>query len=427
MKLHTTVRGTRAACPRLNRAARRAPAWLALALACFAAAISARAESVASTNRFLFIVDMSAGMKPLDAAVRETAFDLVFSGARGHMTNGDTFGLWVVNDRNDTSFGIDVWKARHGVETGAKAAMHVREHSYRGQARLDLAMADALRVVKNVGDLTIVLISNGETPLSGTPFDEAINAKYREIAPEMKRAKVTLNTVLVAQDGELAAWTVNAPEFLIDVPSVPRKQKAAKVEVTSTADEPATRSVIAAPPVRVQSGVIERPRPAVAPIIITKETVAKERRVFQAMTSTASNEIAPPVTNVAASIAPATSGNVRTNITTNVVAAVPPTNVIVPSAVVHVAPTNATKSNEAPATVVKVENTNAVAAIAPSSPALTKADAASSPSRVFHPLLWAAIGAGAALLVVLAIVLAMRSRRHEPSLISQAIAQQRTS
>jgi len=44
-------------------------------------------------------------------------------------------------------------------------------------------------------------------------------------AQNMKRAKVTLNTALVAQDGEFVAWGVNSPDFLIDVPYVAPKPK----------------------------------------------------------------------------------------------------------------------------------------------------------------------------------------------------------
>ena len=193
--------------------------WLAF-LTCFAAVFAAGAgePSARSANRFLFILDTSSAMKPLELTVRETVFDFIYSGVHGRMTNGDTYGIWLASNENDTSFAMETWRPKYNVELGARATVHVKEHGYKGKARLDLALTDALRVVKRIQDLTIVIVSNGETPLAGTPFDEEINARFRELAPLLKTEKKTLNTVLVAQDGAVVAWAVNSPTELLNLP-----------------------------------------------------------------------------------------------------------------------------------------------------------------------------------------------------------------
>lgn len=411
--------------------------WLAFALtlvACLVISPRAVAQPSTSSNRFLFVVDTSAGMKPFDGALRETVFDLVYSGARGHMTNGDSFGIWTINEQNDTSFTLDVWKAKHSVESAARATWHVKERGFKGRARLDLAFADAARVVQSVEDLTLILVSNGETPVSGTPFDAEINAKFLELAPQMKRAKGTLNTVLIAQDGVFVAWAVNSPEFLIEVPYVAPKPKKPKVELAAktNAPLPVAATSQAAPPAKA--------RAAAANIVITKETVAQEKRTYQAMTASASTPeplASIPATNtpapfVATSAAPVVVAltNAAAPRASNVV--VLATNLPAPAAVAPplvVAATNPVPVSNAVVAVVKPAVTNAAAlvpiATPPAAPLPAPVRAEAPAATSFRPMVWAAFGAGLALAGVLAVYFVIRSRRVEPSLISEAIAQER--
>jgi len=408
-------------------------------LACFVVVFSGAAQPSTSSNRFLFIVDTSLAMRPFADAVRETMFDLIYSGVRTHMTNGDTYGVWLVADQNDTSFPMETWKSRHAVEGGARVTMHLKERAYKGRARFDVALADATRVVKNIGDLTVVLVSNGETPIAGTPFDAEINAQFRELAPKMKRAKATLNTALVARDGAFVAWAVNSPEYLIEVPSVAPKPKPAKVELVVKTNAPApaapaiAKATPATVPVAADSPVFVKPRATGTPIVITRETVAQEKREFQSMTAAAiSNEPpVPPATNTVAVAAPAkmTMAAAPTNSPTATTS-----NVITTSArsqPVLAPQTNPPVAVEPPPAEILV--TNAVVAAAPSSPvAPTKGSARPFPPPAapregtgLRPMMWIGFGAGATFLLILAGFLFGRSRRHEPSLISQALVQQR--
>jgi hypothetical protein len=406
----------------LRHRARKRIGALLLFLSLFAAA---GAES-ASAKRFLFIIDTSAGMKPLEMPLRETLFDLIYSGARGHMTNGDTYGVWLVSDRNDTSFPMEVWKHKFVVEIAAKAVSHMKDHGFKGKSHLELAVADANRIVQNVEDLTVILVSNGETPLVGTPFDEQINARFAELAPAMKTAKATLNTVLIAQDGKFVAWTVNSPEFLIDVPRVAPKPKRARTEhgIAKTSSPDTNANVAAA---------VAAPKARIAPIIITKESVAAARRDYLSSSSTSNPPDAPTVaTNVTNAILVAdatvasptlTTTNVaivaetnKTNaITVKAEPVVPFTNVarVVATAIAETIVTNPFPAHSHPAGASGV--------------AMTPVSNVGQPSGTNLILVCAGAGAGGAILVVLCAMYLARFRRQEPSLISQAIARERLS
>ena len=361
----------------------------------------------AEGKRFLFIVDTSASMKPLEMPLRQTLFDLIYSGARGHMTNDDTYGVWLVGEKNNTSFPMESWKEKFAVEIAAKAVSHAKDHGLKGRANLTLALADASRIVKNIGDLTVVLISNGETPLLGTPFDDAINASFRELAPVMKAAKATVNTALVAQDGKFVAWAANSPQFLLDVPYVAPKAKPLKAE------PPVTAPVAVAKPAKV---VAAPPRLAANSIIITKDSVAEERRSYVSSSTITSAPPAPvvvAVTNVASEPLALSSTNAVTATATNL-----NSNVLAQSA----APTNPV-TNSAPATATavvvtqEIKSTNAAVA-----PAVTPVATGREWSFIF---LCAGAGAGGAFVIVLAVLFFTRASRREPSLISQAIARER--
>lgn len=367
----------------------------------------------ASSNRFLFIVDASAAMKPLETKLRETVFDLIYSGMRGQMTNGDTYGVWLVNGQNNTSFPMETWKHKHILELAAGAASYVKTNGAKGKAHLEVAFADVQNVLKNVGDLTVILVTDGSTPIMGTPFDDAINARWQALAPGLKRAKATLNTVLVAQDGAFVAWAANSPEFLIEIPYVVPKPKPARVNVAVTKTNASEPDSAAVNPSVLNSVAAVKPRIATTPIIITKESVALERRSYQSMTTAAEVPSAPVLTNSITPISAATT-NATAASTTNI------SSVVAAKAPVETAPTNVAPAIAA-APIKKVEPV-ALATVALTPIHSPSEESSSSGTTLRAALLWAGVGAGAMLGLVMVVMILRRS--PEPSLISQALARE---
>lgn len=365
------------------------------------------AEPARTPNRFLFVIDTSAGMKPFESSVREAMFDFIYSGLRGQMTNNDTYGLWLVNEQNDTSFPMETWRQKFTVEMAAKTGAHIKNHGFKGRLNLNQVQADLGNVIKNVDDLMIILITNGETPISGTPFDDAINVRFRELATGRKKVKAAIFTTFAARDGVLHTWAPSSPEGEIRFPVMPPRPKVAKAEV-------AAETLVAAPPSALVP-VPAKPKAAAPSIIITKESVAQEKKSYQAMTTIVTNEpvavpaVAHPVVVQTPPPAPHAVSDiplVESKPVTVVTNPVPPA----PGAVVKNAPT-APETNMAMAVTVT-----------PPSPVNAAAIPAAPPVGA---VLWAVIGAGSALICVLVGFLACRSRRPTPSLISQSLVRER--
>lgn len=366
----------------------------------------------AEGKRILFIIDTSAGLKAMEMPLRETLFDLIYSGARGNMTNGDTFGVWLAGEKNDTSFPMETWKEKFAVEMGAKAVSHMKDRGFKGRGNLALALADVNRILKDVGDLTVILVSNGETPLAGTPFDEPINARFRELAPVMKTAKATVNTTLVAQDGKFVAWALNSPQFLLDVPYVAPKPRLLVTEPPAAVAAPVTQPAkVVAPP----------PRLAANSIIITKDSVAEERRSYVSSATTASpppaGRVATAATNAPVTPVALTASNVVAAVSTNL------TNSAAVQAAAPAPPVASLASATAAVAVVTSETKVTAPAVAPAT--ISSVPPEASARDLSFIFLCAGAGAGGAFVIVLGVLFFTRAGRREPSLISQAIARER--
>ncbi len=404
------------------------------------------AQPATSSNRFLFIVDVSAGMKPFDKGVRDSVFDLIFSGVRGALTNGDTYGLWLVNDRNDTSFPMELWKLKFAMENATKATLYVKSRGFKGKPGLNAAFADAARVVENVKDLTVILISNGETPIHGTPFDEMINDAFLNLAPAMRRNKATLNTTLSARDGKFVGWAVNSPDFLVVLPEIPKRVKLAEAPVVrakTNSVAASTNVTVAAPAapaplrpaIKTAEAIHEPPsRVTAKPIIITRESVAQEQASYHTASSSvmggipdmsvtngsvAGNDSAARVPSLPGGNATYAIPRVSNGLTVAEPLSIPLTNL------------STVSSNEAKlatnlALAPPISATNSLPATVSSSvSAPPPASASNSPGLMFWLALALAAAAGATIASFFMIFL--RSRKHEPSLISRAAARERMS
>src|SRR5262245_13940589 len=77
-------------------------------------------------ERFLFIVDISAGMEDLQAANEATLYDLLRKGIDGQMQTGDTYGLWTFNKETKAGqFPMRVWEAKKAMQQGTIAAAFI--------------------------------------------------------------------------------------------------------------------------------------------------------------------------------------------------------------------------------------------------------------------------------------------------------------
>jgi hypothetical protein len=169
-----------------------------------------------------------------------------------------------------------------------------------------------------------------------------------------------------------------------------------------------------------------KPKATAPAIIITKESVAQEKKSYQSMTAIPTNEAvtAPVTTNAMVAQAPPSA--------TNAISALPVAESKPAAVAVKTAPSTPTNKlavaalKSEPILAEPIALAAAVAApVAPASPSPLIHAATTPAGTPAGALLWAVIGAGGALICVLVVFLAYRSRRPAPSLISQSLVRER--
>ncbi|MBI1839229.1 MAG: hypothetical protein HYR88_00045 [Verrucomicrobia bacterium] len=209
-------------------------------------------------NRYLLIVENSASMEKRDEGLRQTVFDVVNTGLRGRMESGDTFGIWTFNVTVDNRFPMQVWEGASRLDLGTRVNTFLRNQGYHKRGRLDAVMIDVSAVGESVGELTVVLFTDGNDRMEGTPFDREINALYRQLSSPVAKQKLPLLTGLTIRGGQYVAYSVVAAGDPLTLPPPPERLRPKQ--------SPASRNPRTAVAIATNA-----PARRVAPIIMSKD------------------------------------------------------------------------------------------------------------------------------------------------------------
>jgi len=199
-----------------------------LVLLAFSAALYGQTNAAKSQgNRFLFIVDTSASMQMRKVGMLNAVNDLMSSGMHGQLRAGDTVGLWTFNQEAYVGrFALQHWSR----ETQAMVTSHLLNflnmQQYERTASLDKVLTLLDRVVKGSAYLTAILITDGEDKIHGTPFDDAINAYYKQWRKQQQKDRSPFVTVLRAKDGRITDYAVTSPPWPLEMPALPPELRA---------------------------------------------------------------------------------------------------------------------------------------------------------------------------------------------------------
>jgi hypothetical protein len=177
-------------------------------------------------NRFLLIVDTSASMAGRKEGVLKALRDLLASSMQRQLREGDTLGLWTFNQDLAGRFPLQHWSAKTRSAAAASLLEFINNQKYEGEASLDKILTPLGHVIKGSANLTVVLISDGEEKMHGTPFDDPINAYYKQWQKEQQKARLPFVTVLRAGDGQITDYAVTASPWPLEMPALPSESKA---------------------------------------------------------------------------------------------------------------------------------------------------------------------------------------------------------
>lgn len=391
-------------------------------------------------NRFLFVVETSLPMGRMSKAAAETVRELIGSGMQGQMQPGDTFGIWTFNEQLSAEFPMQQWTPAGSEKFAQDAFDYLKKKRFEKKAVLLTVIKPLSPVIKSSRAITVILISGGKEPMSGTPFDQEINSVYPVYASELREAKLPFVTILVGRNGKWVAHSVNSSLGPIQIPNPP-------IVPVPVVLRPATNVATLLP--SAATNPIAKPKPIVPNIIMAKPTVPNTIvEVIPANTNLA-EKVEVPVAVVKTNVTTFTADSAKEIGTAHSVSNATAPSIAIKSETTFVAPTNSQTASVAGAPVEKaLAPLDSPTAKNPSSNAVNRQNAASvaeslaasseiKTNQTSAPVVAATIvakpkslllSAAAILMVVVVVVFMLVRRSHnkpQSSLISRSMEQRK--
>ncbi len=208
---------------------------LSMLISYFAISRASELSALPVENRFLFVIENSLAMGRSAKAVEKTLRELIESGVQGQMVPGDSFGLWTFHEQLDTSFELQRWVPSERGKLADTAIDFLKKRRYAKTTAMQSVLPPLFSVVKESRAITVIFISAGNEPISGTPFDGEINRVYANYSRQLHNAKLPFVTVLVGRNGQLVTHAVNSALGPFQIPKRPIEPEPIVVKVKTNA------------------------------------------------------------------------------------------------------------------------------------------------------------------------------------------------
>ena len=183
----------------------------------------AQTNTTHAGNRFLIALETSRSMERRSEGTLKALQKLLSSGLSGQLRRGDTIGIWTFNDQLHAGrFPLQQWSAESQQEIVSRAMTFLQVQKYEKDGAFQILPA-LERLIKDSSFLTIILISDGEQKIHGTPFDEPINQAYELWKKEEYNAHMPFITILRAKGGQLTHFSVNPGQWAVEMPPLPQE------------------------------------------------------------------------------------------------------------------------------------------------------------------------------------------------------------
>jgi hypothetical protein len=243
-------------------------------------------------------------MQKLDFANRQTLFDLIYLGIDHQIQPRDTFGIWTMNTRIYAGeYPMQVYDPEKLLELASRATFFLKSKKYTGKCEMELCIFSTCSMLSKVKDVNILILTDGSTPMRGTPFDETINLAYKNRAAEQRKTGKPFITTLVLRGGAITQAIVTLPGEDIDLPpplviakAPPPPPPAPKPAPKALIMKPTTPapSIATQPPGNTETAGNGTPESNTIPIavatMLTADNTPDEKSESKSLTSATHNE-----------------------------------------------------------------------------------------------------------------------------------------
>jgi hypothetical protein len=274
-------------------------------------------------SRFLLVFDTSADMKKRVPAVQKVLDSLFLTSFIGQLQRGDSIGVWTFNhDLHTGQLPFTNWVPEESAMIAAGLKSFVEKQHYSKTTRFGSLQPWLNEVVTNSERLTVLIFFDGETVVSGTPYDAKINPILTQRQAEQKKTRQPFVIVLRVQLGQYVGCTLDFPPTPLSFPDFPPLPPPPAPPAPAN-QPPPPKPVVMQTIIMINTNSEAKPPPVVAPSPIRVATNAE-----------AKPPLAPPAPKL--EMTNALSPVVPTN-------PVPETNAVSAPAKIPTAQTNATE------------------------------------------------------------------------------------
>jgi len=204
-------------------------------------------------SRFLLVFDTSAAMKARVPATQYAVERLFFAMMNGQLQSGDTIGVWAFDRKlRAGDYPLQSWVPQNAAMIASNITNFVKLQHYSKDTRFDALMPEVNDLAQNSERLTVLIFCDGNGAIVGTPYDNAINAVFKQNEGALKKADQTLIVVLRVQFGQYIGYTVNSSAVGVNFPDFPPlpqpPQPVAPAKTNPPPPPPPPAPVITAPP-----------------------------------------------------------------------------------------------------------------------------------------------------------------------------------
>jgi hypothetical protein len=381
-------------------------------------------------GRYLIVVETSKAMERRALGVLEGVRELLFTGMRGQLREGDSIGIWTFNDQLQTGkFPLQTWSAKNSRQIAVLALEFLQSQNFEKDSALQNALAAMHGVVSNSAFITIALVTTGNESISGTPFDAAINQTFKNWQNGQQKKQMPMMTILRARKGQYTDFAVTPLPFPIDIPPYPADLVATQALKPIQTNKPAPGPLIVTGPKRqpTEAGAPRLPPPTSSVPNLIVRSAAKSNVIASPPAISQTTNVTPAASPETSSTGAAKPGSTNEVSPTLVVAAAQPNPAVV-EPTLPVAKTRAAESVSPPLVPVKAQP------LAESAPVITNPVVAvqtavaspAGPGRKSGVVRIAALTAGGLAVAVLLICLYLRRSPpvQRPSLITRSLEQE---
>ena len=210
----------------------------------FAALLFCAASNVraAENLRYLFLIEHSPEMASRQIAIVQTISDIIRGGFEGEIKDGEKFALYFYGSRLQTTRPL-TWRKGYEIALARQAANLFSGRIYSKLRPPSETLFDAAAHVEVSPEITIFFFTDGNQPITGTPFDAKLNEAIGKRRALFMRAEKPFVVTFVARNQTLVDGRVHTE---VDAPfQIPETDREDETLAKALA---AVRNAAATPP-----------------------------------------------------------------------------------------------------------------------------------------------------------------------------------